>query len=88
MPRLANVDRESALSCTEAGQFVAEVACVSRCNRQTLHNMKTHVRHIGSVADRPRSWALRVTSRAEDYATCVNYVRLQHPPMSKSLEEV
>ena len=57
------MDRESALSCTEAGHVAAVVACVSGCSGQTLHNTKTQAHWISGRSSKVMGTSCDVTCR-------------------------
>ncbi len=51
-----------------AGQSVVAVARALNCSRQTIFNLRVRMHPTGTVADRPRPGASRVTSLREDQA--------------------
>lgn len=73
MPRLSNVERLRAIGRLYAGQSVVTVARAFNCSRQTIINLRMRVLQTGTIADRPRAGAPRVTSLQEDQA-----IRLRH----------
>ena len=73
MPRLNNEERARALAMLECGLSENEVANRFNCSRSTVTRLVQRVRVTGTLADRPRSGAPRVTTRRQD-----NFIRQRH----------
>lgn len=73
MPRLSNEDRARALGMLESGRSQDYVARRFNVARSTVVRLVQRVNVTGSLADRPRSGAPRVTSVRQD-----NFIRQRH----------
>ena len=73
MPRLNNEDRARALGMLESGRTQDYVARHFNVSRRTVTRLVQRVNATGSLADRPRSGAPRVTSVRQDV-----YIRQRH----------
>ena len=73
MPRLNNDDRNRILGLLEGGLSQTQVALRFNVARCTINRLVQRYRATGSVADRPRAGAPRVTSRRQDV-----YIRVRH----------
>lgn len=73
MPRLSNENRARALAMLECGRTQDFVARRFNVSRRTITRLVHRVNTTGSLLDRPRSGAPRVTSVRQD-----NYLRQRH----------
>lgn len=80
MPRLSENQRNQAIGMLQAGARVMDVAQHFGCSRQTIHNLSTRFGNTGSVHDRPRSGAPRVTSLRDDHVIRLNHLRNRFLP--------
>ena len=75
MPRLSENQRNQAIGMLQAGARIMDVAQHFGCSRQTIHNLSTRFGNTGSVHDRPRPGAPRLTSRRDDRVIGLNHLR-------------
>lgn len=73
MPRLGNESRQRALALLQTGLSQNQVARRLNVHRSTIVRLLRRVRDTGSVSDRPRPGAPRITSRRQD-----NFIRRRH----------
>ncbi|MES9991864.1 MAG: helix-turn-helix domain-containing protein, partial [Candidatus Thiodiazotropha sp.] len=73
MPRLNNEDRARALGMLESGQSQDYVARRFNVSRSKIVQLVRRVNATGSLSDRPRPGAPRVTSVLQD-----NFIRVCH----------
>ncbi len=73
MPRLSRDERLRALGMVDGHMTYSAVAQIFGCTRRTIMNLVQRHEQTGTVDDRPRPGAERVTTPEQD-----RYIRLQH----------
>ena len=71
MPRLTHDERLQVLGMLTANMTIAGIARIFNCSRATIRNLRERHQQTGSVNDRPRPGAERVTTPEQD-----RYIRL------------